>query len=102
MVMPPAAAVCGIMSWEEEEEEGAWLAIVEGGSGRRRRWERRTTEVDGELVVNHVIRRKEALIRLFNLHVLPSHLHRPRLVNCQTKDCRRSRMRHSFRCVYIY
>ena len=78
MVMPPAAAVCGIMSWEEEEEEGAWLAIVEGGregSGRRRRWERRTTEVDGELVVNHVIRRKEALIRLFDLHTysfLPS------------------------------
>ena len=63
MVMPPAAAVWGIMSWDEEEEEGAWLAIVEGGSGRRRRWERRTTEVDGELVVNHVIRRKEALIR---------------------------------------
>ena len=31
MVMPPAAAVWGIMSWEEEEEEGAWLAIVEGG-----------------------------------------------------------------------
>ena len=32
MVMPPAAAVCGIMSWEEEEEEeGAWLAILEGG-----------------------------------------------------------------------
>lgn len=33
MVMPPAAAVCGIMSWEEEEEEGAWLAIVEGVEG---------------------------------------------------------------------
>ena len=65
MVMPPAAAVCGIMSWEEEEEDGAWLAIVEGWreGGSERRWERRTTEVDGELVVNHVIRRKKALIR---------------------------------------
>jgi hypothetical protein len=44
-VMPPAAAVWGIMSWEVEEEEGAWLAIVEEGrrEGRRRRWERRTT-----------------------------------------------------------
>ena len=48
MVMPPAAAVCGIMSWEEEEEEGAWLAIVEGGregvegdgdgKGEQQRW----------------------------------------------------------------
>ena len=34
-----------------------------GREWKRRRWERRTTEVDGELVVNHVIRRKEPLIR---------------------------------------
>ena len=27
--------------------------------------------MDGELVVNHVIRRKEALIRLFDLHACP-------------------------------
>ena len=46
MVMPPAAAVWGIMSWEEEEEDGAWLAIVEGGregvngdgKGEQQRW----------------------------------------------------------------
>jgi hypothetical protein len=60
-VMPPAAAVWGIMSWEVEEEEGAWLAIVEEGGregGRKAAMGKENNRVDGELVVSHVTRRK--------------------------------------------
>lgn len=56
MVMPPAAAVCGIMSWEEEE--GACVDILRRERGRKAMGKENNTEVDGELVVNHVIRRK--------------------------------------------